>query len=310
MIIVQLRGGMGNQMFQYALARTLSQKHQCDLAVDISLCFKKESLDSTGLSLRRFDLEMFNIKGKVIDKEPSLRVFKLQKQDRIKRAAVLAGHSVLSQFSDTFYIRIHERKSVYFDKTLLNLPKNTILHGYFPSFKYFKDSSQIIRNDFTFKLDVSEQNKELVEIVTSTNSVSLHIRRGDYVSNEKTRQKFGLCSLDYYNRAVEHISKMVDNPQYFIFTDDQEFVLENLKMDFPMYFVSHNTGEKTFEDLRLMQCCRHNIIANSSFSWWGAWLNQNPEKIVICPVPSFDKINIRDDDFYPESWIKLPKQTQ
>jgi hypothetical protein len=148
----------------------------------------------------------------------------------------------------------------------------------------------------------------MIEAISRSNSIGLHIRRGDYINNKKTRDSFGECSLDYYKKAVAKISETVKDPHFYVFTNDPDFV-KNLKLGNTTTFITHNTGEKSYEDMRLMSLCKHNIIANSSFSWWGAWLNENPDKIVICPSPAFDKLDLTDSDFYPDNWIKLPKGT-
>ena len=103
--------------------------------------------------------------------------------------------------------------------------------------------------------------------------VSLHVRRGDYASNPKTTSTHGLCSLDYYRAAVTHVASKVENPEFFIFSDDIDWVRANLQLDFPHHFVAHNQGATSYNDMRLMSLCSHHVIANSSFSWWAAWLS-------------------------------------
>ncbi|HQS38500.1 MAG TPA: alpha-1,2-fucosyltransferase, partial [Methylotenera sp.] len=160
-----------------------------------------------------------------------------------------------------------------------------------------------IRKDFTFKLALSVKNSAIIEQISQVNAVSLHVRRGDYVTNAKNAF-IGVCSLEYYRKAVEYVKNQVDKPVFFVFSDDIEWVKSNLPIDFPCFYIDHNHGIESFNDMRLMSHCKHHIIANSSFSWWGAWLNANSEKIVIAPQQWFAN-NTNVNDLLPESWIKL-----
>jgi len=133
----------------------------------------------------------------------------------------------------------------------------------------------------------------------------LHIRRGDYVHAPLANQFHGLCSLDYYQKAVNYIYQKIPDCHFYIFSDDHSWVCENFKLDYPVTMVDHNDADKDYEDLRLMSLCKYNIIANSSFSWWGAWLNANPEKIVLCPERWFNDLSLDIKDLMPDSWIRV-----
>lgn len=185
-----------------------------------------------------------------------------------------------------------------------HVPRDCYLAGYWQSEQYFREAAPVIHADFTFKLLPANRNAELAEQIGQVNAVSLHVRRGDYVNNPKTNVVHGVCSLDYYRDAVRHVSSRVANPCFFIFSDDMAWVKEHLKMDLPCQYVDHNCGAESYNDMRLMSLCRHHIIANSSFSWWGAWLNRNPDKIVVAPKKWFanDK-NI--SDLFPAGWVIL-----
>jgi hypothetical protein len=307
MILVRLMGGMGNQMFQYAMARTLAHRYNYRLLIDKSLCAETERLTSSGLTLRAYGLDVFNVYGQVVKDESCRRTLKVRKENRFGRTAAFLFCRVANNFSNCWGVLIYERKNVAFDKSLLNLPDNVTLQGYFPSYKYFRGTEDFIRRDFTFNVEPDERNQKIIELISSSNSISVHLRRGDYISNKKTREKFGLCNLTYYEKAVKYFAKMVKEPRFFIFTNDPDYAEDNLKINYPTKYVTHNSGRKSFEDMRLMSLCKHNIITNSSFSWWGAWLNRNPDKIVIAPSPAFDKVTLRDSDFYPELWILLDK---
>tara|TARA_R110002167_G_scaffold168187_1_gene365822 strand:- start:1734 stop:2540 length:807 start_codon:yes stop_codon:yes gene_type:complete len=179
------------------------------------------------------------------------------------------------------------------------------LSGYWQSGKYFKTCADDIRKDFTFKTELSHKNKELADSIGSMNAVSLHVRRGDYVSNSKTQKTHGLCSLGYYQSAIEFISSEVSSPHFFIFSDDIDWVKNNLKIGFPVTYVGNNQGVDSFNDMRLMSLCKHHVIANSSFSWWGAWLNPDPDKIVVAPKCWFYNYPVDTSDLYCDGWALL-----
>ena len=185
-----------------------------------------------------------------------------------------------------------------------NVPRDCYLVGYWQSEKYFRSAALGIRADFTFKSSLANRNAELAEQIGQANAVSLHVRRGDYAKNPKTNATHGLCSLDYYRAAIQYVSNRVEQPCFFIFSDDIAWVKDNLKIDFSCQYVDHNHGTKSYNDMHLMSLCQHHIIANSSFSWWGAWLNPSPEKIVIAPKKWFaNKNNIKG--LFPQGWVSL-----
>jgi hypothetical protein len=138
--------------------------------------------------------------------------------------------------------------------------------------------------------------------ISAANAVSLHIRRGDYVSNAKFNAAHGTCDLDYYARAAAFVAERVGDPVIYAFSDDPAWVAENLKLPFEMRFVDHNDGSTAHEDLRLMATCKHHIIANSSFSWWGAWLNPLKDKVVAAPTQWFADPAKSNPDILPQSW--------
>lgn len=290
MIIVRLIGGLGNQMFQYAAGRRLAHV----LGVEFKL-------DITGFEhypLRKYYLENFNIK----ENFASLKEIRaLTKRPIVERVLSWTLHRPPRTAST--YIR--EKLSFHFDSDILSLPDGIYLDGYWQSEKYFADIAGIIRREFTVKTPQMGKNKELAEMVTATESVSLHIRRGDYVSNPSTNSILGVCNLDYYTRCVEHLTQTVKNAHFFVFSDDPEWVHENLKLSYPMTLIDHNGADKNYEDLRLMSQCKHHIIANSTFSWWGAWLGQRRDKMVFAPKSwhACEKFDTRD--LIPDKWTRI-----
>ena len=162
-----------------------------------------------------------------------------------------------------------------------------------------------MRREFVIKYQQDAQSQMFSDRIQSTESVSLHVRRADYIQNALTNKIHGTCDQDYYDRAIRYIAERVIDPHFFIFSDEPEWVKENLKIDFPMTVVDCNDASRNYEDLRLMSTCKHNIIANSSFSWWGAWLNPNPDKLVITPEQWFNDKKRNTKDLIPEQWVKM-----
>ena len=179
----------------------------------------------------------------------------------------------------------------------------TYLDGYWQSEKYFIEYSDQIRQDFKLKPRPDKNVTEYLKKIKKTNSVAIHVRRGDYVSIARIGQSVGICGVKYYQRAIRLITKKVKDPTFFVFSeaDGLDWAKQNLKFESPCVLVK---SSKDYEDLRLMSACQHNIVANSSFSWWGAWLNENPKKIVVAPDPWFDR---KKTNIVPENWAKLKK---
>lgn len=289
MILVQLTGGLGNQLFQYAMGRRLSLIFNTDLKFDVSMYSLKS------VQLRSFELSIFDLEIKVANKIEVLVYNSSNPFFKILTQRILG-------------IKTLHEKSLDFDPSYDHFGRNIYLQGYWQALKYFAHIETIIRADLQFKYAPSDKNKEILGKINSTkNSVSLHIRRGDYVQNSAVFKYHGVCSDEYYQSAVDLISDKIIDPFFFIFSDDINWVVNNFKIRSPYLIVDINSPEKSYEDLRLMSTCKHNIIANSSFSWWGAWLNTNPEKIIIAPQRWFvdDKKNLEAINIVPAGWIRI-----
>ena len=177
------------------------------------------------------------------------------------------------------------------------------LWGLFQNEAYFKKYRKEILKAFRFKNAMSDKNKQLAHSIKNSNSVAVHIRRGDYLAPKAAQH---VLSPHYYKLAADYIAKRVKNPHFYIFSDDMAWVKENIKLPYPHTFVEHNHGDFSYNDMRLMSLCKHNIIANSTFSWWGAWLNENPNKIVISPDIWLKNKTYFIDKIVPKEWIRLP----
>ena len=290
MIIVKLIGGLGNQMFQYAAGRAIALKNNTSLKLDCS-SFEQ-------YTLRSYRLDRFNI---VEDFATHDEINHL-KQDQSQL------------FSFCFFklqqkiIPWHKQSAIIertcnFDPDFLKITGNAYLDGYWQSEKYFADIAHVIRNDFTFKEEPDELNKIVLLNILNSNSVSLHIRRGDYVSNPKTTEIHGVLESEYYMESLNLMEKKVKEPEVFVFSDDMVWAKENLKTDLPLHFIDHNGVEKDYEDLRLMSNCKHHIIANSSFSWWGAWLGKKEGQVVVAPARWFNTMSCNYNDRLPSGWL-------
>ncbi len=257
---IKIKGGLGNQMFQYAYGKKLILIDKKNIFFDIS-SFNKKSKD-TG---RQFILDKFNIDSSI--------------------EFINKGNFITS----------------FINKIISKITGN---YGFYQSEKYFKPIEKIIRREFTLKEPLSSAAQIISnEILDKKDSVSIHIRRGDYVLDKKTNKHHGTCELDYYKKAIEYIKDKIQSPVFFIFSDDIEWPKENIKEE-NSFFIS-NPEIKDYEELILMSNCNHQIIANSSFSWWGAWLNQNPNKIVIAPQKWLNTDISKQPDIVPKTWIKI-----
>lgn len=296
MIIVKLMGGHSNQMFQYATGRRLAHKHSTILKIDIT-AYDNMSVNDTP---RQYELDGYTLDAEIASAE-DLALFERDTPPK---------NRVLRQFWKLTHNPIHKRLIYGGQKFLpeaLMAPDNTYLDGWWQSEKYFADIRDIIIKDFSYKNPPSSANKKLLkQINDDPNSVSVHVRRGDYVNNPLTNVFHGVKELDYYNLALKELTKKVKNPNLYVISNDPEWCRQNLKFPYKTHFVDNNddtTGGS--EDMRLMRACKHNILANSSFSWWGAWLNENPKKIVIAPKQWFADTSVDTSDVVPEGWTQI-----
>lgn len=294
MIILRVEGGLGNIMFEYAFAKRMAHINNAPLTYDIDSC-KINPLGDYGLSLEAFAV---NIANNLAPRE-KINYFK-QFQKYPSKKAILHN---LFLANEKKYVK---EKQYRFDPAVLALRGDMYLHGWWQSEKYFADIRPTLLKDFTLRKPLTGKNEELAKEMTATNSVAIHIRRLDYVKNAQTRYYHGELTKKYYDRALSVITDQIKNPTLFVFSDDIPWVKENMKFPFNAIYIEGNLSAP-HEDMTLMSLCKHTIVANSSFSWWGAWLNQNPNKIVVAPTPWVAAADWQDStDVIPESWIALP----
>ncbi|PKL51071.1 MAG: hypothetical protein CVV39_00565 [Planctomycetes bacterium HGW-Planctomycetes-1] len=290
MIIVYLKGGLGNQLFQYAAARSLAHKHNTIVKLDTTAYYYGGP--------RQYELYHFNIQENVAV-TAEIRKLTDVKQNKFQKLlfALLHNRSPLSAH------HIRYNKALY-KADFFNLPDNIYLEGYFQSEKYFINIADIIRDEFKVKYELTGKNKEIAELMTNIQSVNICVRRGDFITDDKANQKHGVCGLDYYYRCIEQLVKKVKNPHFFVFSNDFDWCRDNLKIQYPVNYIDHQQ-DKAYEDLRLMSFCKHHIIGNSTFHWWGAWLAPYSDKLVFAPKKWFLKDNCQVDELIPDSWLKI-----
>lgn len=257
-------------------------------------------MDITGFEsykLHKYSLGTFAIKEDIASRD-EIDCFK---KYRAKHGKMWALYNRLFADNSKYF----QEKSFAFDPKVLKLRDDVYLDGYWQTDKYFKDIEPLIHSEFSFVLPQGEKDKGISKLITACTAVSLHVRRADYVTNISANKVHGTCGLDYYDRAMKLITEKVDDPHFFVFSDDPEWAKQNLRNAYPTVYVDHNGADTNYQDLRLMASCKHHIIANSSFSWWGAWLNEDPNKIVIAPKQWFSDVQKNTNDLIPPTWIRL-----
>lgn len=287
MIIVNLKGGLGNQMFQYALGKSISLKYNRILKLDLN--FYKDNLDAD-VTKRNFELDYFSVKADLATKED----LKFKYSNKV------------SKFFASKKVKIYNDSN--FDGDLQCNHSIVYFDGFWQSELFFQNVRTLLLREFTPKVSLDLNNMLWCNSITNCNSISVHIRRGDYITNSSANSFHGVCSIEYYRSAIKYIQDNVDNPIFYFFSDDMTWVKENFYSDQQNYnFVEGNIGEKSYLDITLMSYCKHNIIANSTFSWWGAWLNTNFNKIVISPIKWFSESdqNIKTKNLIPSSWVRI-----
>ena len=290
MIIVRVTGGLGNQMFQYAMYKSLEKKGKL-VKLD-SKSFYETKKEHNGYELER----IFDIKPNKPTKED------LEKFDENNISTLFKIKRKL--FGDKKFV--YDTKEYVFNKDVYKL-KNSYLNGYWQSIKYFEGIENDIKKDFRFKNQLDNKNLEILNEIENSNSISIHIRRGDYMSPENYNMYGCIATPTYYKKAIKVIEEKVENPTFFVFSNDMDWVKKNIQINSRVFYIDINSGNGSYKDMQLRSNCKHNIIANSSFSWWGAWLNENKNKIVIAPKKWINREDVDSDkiELFCEGWTLL-----
>ncbi|QJW89951.1 alpha-1,2-fucosyltransferase [Spirosoma taeanense] len=290
MIISRITSGLGNQLFQYAAARHLALKNKTSLYLDLSYYRQQYDTDT----LRHFKLGNFSVPYRLLQQSPLEYVSKATK--------LLPKRSLPPLF---LFLK---EQHFHFDDSVVQARANCItLDGFWQSEAYFRDSAATIRRELTLSGTPSPEFPDYSrQIQNASTAVSLHVRRGDYVNHPEFSKTFGFIGLDYYRQALNQLHERHPNARLFVFSDDQAWVRQNLTLPDDTVFVQNSGLNADVADLMLMSQCRHHIIANSSFSWWGAWLNPSPDKFVITPRQWYkQQPTWNTKDLLPSGWLAL-----
>ena len=288
-VVVHIVGGLGNQFFQYAAGRSLSDRLGCDLVLDL------RGLHEIGD--RKYRLEKYKIRA-IVGSQEYLKKYPYWRSTRYSRFREKMSRT----FPHFLHYPLFRAENFSYDDRFENIKTPVYLMGYWQSEKYFSWNRNKIIDDLVL-LNNNCEKSDLYNKISSSNSVALHIRRGDYVSNPAAAAFHGLCSLSYYQSALNILQNRIKNMEIFIFTDDSEWVKENLIIKYPSHIVESVGDDSDLLDFELMRQCKHHIIANSSFSWWGAWSCKSEDKQIIAPKRWFLDKTWNTSDLVPDSWL-------
>lgn len=288
-IIIKIQGGLGNQLFQYALGRNLSLSRNLQVRYDLSWFGAQ--------SKRKYELDKLQT---IIDLAPNHETEKLR---RYQKKSWLR-HPIHNLFQANSLKYVHE-KNICFDSNILSIKPPAYLDGHWISEKYFFKIAAQLREEMRPKDKPTGENAKILEAIVRQEAIAVHIRRGDYIQERQTNKFHGTATIDYYQKAAQYILEKIISPVFYLFSDDLEWAKNNIHINAPIIFVSQNGVNQAHEDLRLMYSCKHFIIANSTFSWWGAWLSASSDKMIITPKKWFINQRINTKDLLPGSWIKI-----
>jgi len=294
-IIVRLKGGLGNQLFQYAFARAIAARLKTTYSLDWAPF-------NQYFHVHKYSLHHFNTTVPLAKGRDMLGFVWFGRHYNV------FGHFYrILRLKKTLMPFYFPEKTFAFDREAYEKKGTTYFDGFWQTEKYFKDIEAEIRKELTLKEPMSEYSANIGKSIreAGTNAVSLHVRRADLVTNPTMTAFHGYCSPEYYAEAIKYIAERLPSPHFFIFSDDYDWSVEHFK-DLPYpHTVINNSADKNYEDLTLMSMCRQHIIANSSFGWWGAWLDPGKDKIVIAPKRWFAHGQSDTKDLLPDGWITM-----
>lgn len=285
MVIVQLTGGLGNQLFQCAAGKSLALANRTSLKFDVDFFHRQDA--------RHLDLKYFIFD---LDVASDTEVSRLQPRGVLEK--------MFQRTLPAYKRKSYREPYFHFDRNFFNAGQDVYLKGNWQSEKYFSRFDDQIRKDLIVKEEFVTDVKKMAEKFRMQSSVAVHVRRGDYL-HPKTLEYHGILPKDYYNKAIEAMADKVSQPIFYFFSDDINWVQQNINLNYPHRFISGIETKSAIEDFYLMQSCQNNIIANSSFSWWAGWLNGNANKLVIAPKKWFNKGPEDTYDLIPKGWLEL-----
>jgi Glycosyl transferase family 11 len=290
MVVTELKGGLGNQLFQYAAALSLAKEKSTPLKVDVT-CL--ETADEILGTYRNYKLRHLDNPPKIADAE-ELNYFNRFRKNKFHALLPFRKRKVLKEPSFSFY------------SSFFKYSNHVLMTGNWQSESYFSKNREVILAEISFhQLPLYTDTTTILSAIQSSQSVGVHIRRGDYVTNKIANDVLGTLPISYYEKASQVIQREQGTISYFVFSDDIQWASSNLPFLENAVFVDIDAQEKDITEFYLMSQCKHQIIANSSFSWWAAWLNTNQQKKVIAPEKWFNKAKYDTKDLIPSNWIRV-----
>lgn len=292
MIAVRLKGGMGNQMFQYAFGKRMASVLNTELRLDLSSLLDRSK---EGIVFRDFDLDIFELKARFTTSPTLLRTLYKSKSSAVAKRMKKRAEAGKRYIKEAHFHVVED---------LIHKPIDEALYdGWWQSERYFEDVVELIRSEFRFKESILPISQDLLAQIQRTNSVCLNVRRTDFLTNDT----LNATNLTYFQNANQYMTQKLENPHFFVFSDDLEWCEQNIKIEgYPIVYVQHTMKGKKFGNyLQLMKSCKHFIIPNSSFAWWATWFNENPNKIVIAPKMWFTDPQFNTTDLVPSKWIRM-----
>lgn len=293
MIIVRVVGGMANQMGCYAAALSLAQKHKTPIKIDLAGLKNDRQ--------RKFDLDKL-----MVD-------ISIASEDEIKKVSRQSSIRMINRLKKSLYKRlgtqdpnIYREKSLYYDPGFYDMPSDVYVMGNFLSTRYYESVFPLLKQIYRVSAPLSSETQRWHErIAGAQHAVALHVRRTDYVNNPKTIATHGITSLGYYDQATKYILERAPGAEFFVFSDDPQWVKENITTGTTTHYIDCNDASNGYQDFHLMKACRHYIMANSGFSRWAALLSENDQGIIIRPESWMASDIIDDADVGPASWLKM-----
>jgi len=290
-VVVRIEGGLGNQLFQYAASRSLADRLQCDLLIDV------RGIAENGN--RPYQLNLYHVRAELADAQTlaALPAWRSSRAGRMRQSLSFAMRGLVH--SPVFWPR-----TFAYDSRIEQLRHPVYMVGYWQTERYCAWNRARLLQDLTL-LPGTTADADWLQKIRSRNSVSLHVRRGDYVRSPAAAQHHGTCDMEYYHHAIALLLKQLPEIEVFVFSDEPQWAADHLRLPVPIHIVDANPPDRGYLDLELMRACRHHVLANSSFSWWAAWLCVNPAQTVYAPRRWFANPGIEARDIIPPHWHRV-----
>jgi hypothetical protein len=297
MIVVKIQGGLGNQMFQYALGRELQRRHGGELALDLTQLLDR--YPRPNMVVRDYDLDIFHI-------QPRFTLLSQIARRLPVPLLYMYGASTLARTLDRAGLQRYISEPAGSCGEVLEAGDNVYLDGYWQNPKYFAGSEAGLQHEFRVKQPLSSAGERVAAQMAATDSICVNVRRADYVTLQASISTHGFVGKNYYDRGIKAIAPKLRNPHVFVTSDDVEWCRQNLRCEYPTTILGHEyKGYKFGEYLTLMACCKHFLIPNSSFAWWAVWLSRSEDKIIVCPKNWTRDPKSEPPDLIPPQWIRI-----